>query len=60
MLGPAYGAIKVSGLTLAEAREAVKKQLENILTAPEVSVSLSEMPASSRSKGSTWSGPTAP
>ena len=60
MLGPAYGAIKVSGMTLAEAREAVRKQLEGVLTAPEVSVSLGEVPASSRSKGSTWSAPTAP
>jgi polysaccharide export outer membrane protein len=41
-LGPAYGTIKVAGLTLDEAGEAIKKQLKGVLTAPEVSVSLAE------------------
>ena len=42
MLGPAYGAIKLSGLTLQEARDAVREHLEGILVSPEVSVSLAE------------------
>ena len=37
-LGPGYGMIDVSGLTITEAHDAIKKQLEDVLTAPEVSV----------------------
>ena len=33
-LGPAYGSIKVSDLTLSEAKEAIVEHLKNILTAP--------------------------
>ena len=57
MLGPAYGAIKVSGLTLAEARDAIKKQLETTLTAPEVSVSLSESAGQQQIEGEHLVGP---
>ena len=47
-LGPAYGRIKVSGMTLGEAQDAIYKHLAGtkekagILTAPEVAVSLDE------------------
>ncbi len=57
MLGPAYGSLKVSGLTLAEARDAVKKQLEGILTAPEVSVSLGESAGQQQIEGEHLIGP---
>ncbi len=57
MLGPAYGAIKVSGLTLAEARDAVRTQLEGVLTAPEVSVSLSESAGQQQIEGEHLVGP---
>lgn len=56
-LGPAYGAIKVSGMTLAEAREAIKKQLEGVLTAPEVSVSLGESAGQQQIEGEHLVGP---
>ncbi len=39
-LGPAYGRVKVSNLTLEEAAEAVYRQLNRILKQPEVSVTL--------------------
>jgi len=57
MLGPAYGAIKVSGMTLAEARDAIKKQLETVLTAPEVSVSLGESAGQQQIEGEHLVGP---
>ncbi len=39
-LGPAYGSVKVEGMTLEEAKEAVRKKLEEILQKPDVSVLL--------------------
>jgi polysaccharide export outer membrane protein len=57
MLGPAYGAIKVSGLTLAEATDAVREKLEGVLTAPEVSVSLSESAGQQQIEGEHLVGP---
>ena len=57
MLGPAYGAIKVSDLTLAEARDAIRKHLEGILTAPEVSVSLGNSAGQQQIEGEHLVGP---
>lgn len=57
MLGPTYGAIKVSGLTLAEARDEITKHLRNFLTAPEVSVSLSESAGKQQISGEHLIGP---
>jgi polysaccharide biosynthesis/export protein len=57
MLGPAYGAIKVSDMTLAEARDAVRKHLEGILTAPEVSVSLGNSAGQQQIEGEHLVGP---
>ena len=39
-LGPSYGKVKVSGLTIDEAQDAIRKQLTEVLEEPEVSVSL--------------------
>ncbi len=39
-LGPSYGKIRVVGLTTDEAQDAIRKQLAEMLDAPEVSVSL--------------------
>jgi len=41
-LGPSYGKVKVSGLSLEEARDAVETQLRRVLTDPQVSLTLSE------------------
>jgi len=57
MLGPAYGSVKVSSLTLAEAREAISEHLKNQLTAPEVSVSLSESAGKQQIAGEHLIGP---
>ena len=39
-LGPSYGKVKVAGLTVDEAKDAIRKQLTQVLAEPEVSVSL--------------------
>jgi protein involved in polysaccharide export with SLBB domain len=39
-LGPAYGRVKIEGLTLEEAERAIKKKLQAVLFNPEVSVTL--------------------
>jgi polysaccharide export outer membrane protein len=56
-LGPAYGSIKVSDLTLNEAKEAIIEHLKNILTAPEVSVSLAESAGQQQIEGEHLVGP---
>jgi protein involved in polysaccharide export with SLBB domain len=39
-LGPAYGRVKVEGLTLEAAEKAIQKKLQDVLTQPDVSVTL--------------------
>ncbi|MEN1678229.1 MAG: polysaccharide biosynthesis/export family protein [Planctomycetota bacterium] len=39
-LGPVYGKVKVVGLTIDQAQDAIREELELVLTNPEVSVSL--------------------
>jgi polysaccharide biosynthesis/export protein len=39
-LGPAYGSVKVAGMTIDESKEAVGKKLTEVLQKPEVSVQL--------------------
>ena len=56
-LGPAYGSIKVSDLTLSEAKDAIVEHLKNILTAPEVSVSLAESAGQQQIEGEHLVGP---
>jgi polysaccharide export outer membrane protein len=41
-LGPAYGSVKVAGMTLDEATKATTKKLAEVLTKPETSVQLSK------------------
>ena len=57
MLGPAYGSIKVSGPDLGEAKDAIIEHLKNILTAPEVSVSLAESAGQQQIEGEHLVGP---
>ncbi len=42
-IGPAYGALRVEGMTLEEARLAIIQHLSNVLRMPEVSVRLAQM-----------------
>ena len=42
MFGPAYGAVKISGLTRREAEEAVTIQLQATLKDPAVSLAIDE------------------
>ena len=56
-LGPAYGSIKVSDLTLSDAKDAIVEHLKNILTAPEVSVSLAESAGQQQIEGEHLVGP---
>jgi polysaccharide biosynthesis/export protein len=44
-LGPAYGSVKVVGMTLDEAKQAILKKLAEVLTKPEGSVQLAKMEA---------------
>ena len=58
-LGPAYGRVEVKGLTLEEAEKAIQKKLKEILTKPEVQVTL----ARQRDEKEQWrkiAPPTAP
>lgn len=41
-LGPPYGSVKVAGMTIEEAGKAIDAHLRQILTAPEVSVTLAQ------------------
>ncbi len=56
-LGATYGTVSVSGKTLAEAKGAIVTQLESILTAPEVSISLVEAVGVQQIKGEHLIGP---
>ncbi|MEX2186442.1 MAG: polysaccharide biosynthesis/export family protein [Pirellulales bacterium] len=42
-LGPAYGGVKLKGLSLVEAREAIEKQLRASIVDPRVSISLAQI-----------------
>ena len=44
-LGPSYGALRVEGMTIDQARDAIRTHLMKVLRAPEVSVSLAQMSA---------------
>ena len=58
-LGPTYGRVEVSGLTVDEAQQAIKQSLEKVLEKPQVSVSLACFGGrTSKSKASTWLVPT--
>ncbi|TWT47263.1 polysaccharide biosynthesis/export family protein [Botrimarina hoheduenensis] len=56
-LGPSYGKVKVSGLTIDEAQDAVRKQLAEVLEEPEVSVSLAFSTGAQQIAGEHLVGP---
>ena len=59
-LGASYGKVKVGGLSLEEATNAVVQQLRKTLTAPVATVTHNNRGASSKLPGNTWWGPTEP
>lgn len=56
-LGPGYGALRVEGLTVEQARDAIRTHLMRVLRAPEVSVSLAQMSAMQPINGQYQVGP---
>ena len=58
-LGPAYGTVRVAGMTLDEIKHAVEKKLQEVLKAPEVSVQLARVAGPNPSPANTWWGPMA-
>jgi len=56
-LGPAYGPIRVAGLTIEEARAAIDQQLRRFLQAPQVSVGLVQAAAKQLIAGEHLVGP---
>lgn len=50
-LGPLYGSVKVIGMTLEEASEAVTQALKGVLRAPQAAVSLAESAGKQRIEG---------
>jgi polysaccharide export outer membrane protein len=56
-LGPAYGKVKVGGLSLEEAAAAVNKQLKRTLANPQVSVTLNESGGQQQIAGEHLIGP---
>ena len=58
-LGPAYGTVRVAGMTNEEAAAAITRKLSAVLSKPEVSVQLARTAGTAPIRASTWSGPTA-
>lgn len=56
-LGPSYGKVKVVGLTIDEAKDAIRKQLGDLLAEPEVSVSLAVSSGAQQIVGEHLVGP---
>ena len=56
-LGPSYGKVKVVGLTIDEAQDAIRKQLVEVLAEPEVSVSLAFSAGAQQIAGEHLVGP---
>jgi polysaccharide biosynthesis/export protein len=56
-LGPTYGKVKVAGLTIDEAQDAIRKQLSEILAEPQVSVSLAFSSGAQQIAGEHLVGP---
>jgi polysaccharide export outer membrane protein len=56
-LGPPYGVVAVTGLTVPEARQAIEDHLKDYLKEPEVTVALAELGASQRLVGQYLVGP---
>jgi polysaccharide export outer membrane protein len=56
-LGPGYGAVKIEGLTLDEASDAITRKLRQSVAAPQVSVTLLQMSAQQPIAGEHLVGP---
>lgn len=56
-LGPSYGKVKVVGLSIDEAKDAIRKQLAEVLEEPEVSVSLAVSSGAQQIAGEHLVGP---
>ncbi len=56
-LGPAYGAVKIEGLTLDEASDAITRQLKQVVATPQVSATLLQMSAQQPIAGEHLVGP---
>ena len=56
-LGPAYGKVKLGGLTIDEATRTVDKHLRRILRAPEVSITLAQSAGQQQINGEHLVGP---
>ncbi|MDO4574885.1 MAG: polysaccharide biosynthesis/export family protein [Planctomycetia bacterium] len=56
-LGPGYGALRIEGLTIDQARDAIRNHLLKVLRAPEVSISLAQMSAMQPINGNYQVGP---
>lgn len=55
--GPSYGALRIEGMTIDAARDAIRDHLTQVLRAPEVSVSLAQMSAMQPINGQYQIGP---
>jgi protein involved in polysaccharide export with SLBB domain len=56
-LGPAYGTVRVGGMTIDEVTDAITKQLQQVLRAPEVSVQLARTAGTQPVTGQYLVGP---
>lgn len=56
-LGPAYGAVRITGMTIVEAADAIAQHLRGILANPEVSVSLVQVAGQQQIVGEHLVGP---
>lgn len=56
-LGPGYGALRIEGMTIEQARDAITKHLSYILTSPDVSIQLAQIAAMQPISGQYPIGP---
>ena len=56
-LGPAYGTVRVAGMTIEEATRAITKQLQSVLSNPDVSVQLAKAAGTAPVSGDYIVGP---
>lgn len=56
-LGPAYGTVRVAGMTIEEATEAIGRKLQEVLTKPDVSVQLARTAGTQPITGQYLVGP---
>ena len=56
-LGPAYGTVRIAGMTIEEATEALRRKLQEVLNQPEVSVQLARTAGTAPVTGEYLIGP---